>query len=43
MLVPFVEQGKPRVPGRLRGKIRVSADFDEWPDNIASAFGVPQA
>jgi prevent-host-death family protein len=28
-----------RVPGRLRGQIRISADFDVLPKDIADAFG----
>jgi len=30
----------PRVPGRLKGRIRMSDDFDEWPDDIARALGM---
>ena len=29
----------PRVPGRLRGQIRIGADFDVLPEDIADAFG----
>jgi prevent-host-death family protein len=32
-----------RKPGALRGKIRISADFDVLPDDIAEAFGMKQA
>ena len=28
-----------RVPGRLRGKIRIGADFDVLPEDVADAFG----
>jgi prevent-host-death family protein len=28
-----------RVPGRLRGQIRMAADFDVLPKDIADAFG----
>ena len=31
-----------RVPGALRGKIKIAEDFDELPDDIAKAFGVDQ-
>jgi len=30
---------EPRVPGRLRGQIRIAADFDELPADVAAAFG----
>jgi len=29
-----------RAPGALRNKIRISADFDQLPDDMAEAFGV---
>ena len=29
-----------RKPGALRGKIRIAADFDELPADIAKAFGM---
>jgi prevent-host-death family protein len=28
-----------RVPGRLRGRVRIAADFDRLPDDIGDAFG----
>ena len=31
----------PRVPGLLKGKIRIADDFDELPPEIAEAFGMP--
>lgn len=34
----FVPLKKPRQPGALRGKIRMSEDFDEWPDDILASF-----
>jgi len=40
ILMPFTRQQKPRVPGLLRGKIRIGSDFDVLPDDVASAFGV---
>lgn len=30
----------PRVPGALRGKIKIAEDFDELPEDIAAAFGM---
>ncbi|HUE95731.1 MAG TPA: hypothetical protein VMN39_03695 [Longimicrobiaceae bacterium] len=36
-LVPYTSA--PRQPGRLKGKIRIAADFDEpLPEEIARAF-----
>jgi prevent-host-death family protein len=29
-----------RKPGRMRGRIEVSEDFDEWPPDVARALGV---
>ena len=37
-LVPFVETRKPRRPGAWKGKVRISDDFDELPEDLASAF-----
>ncbi len=39
-LVPYNDQaGEPRKPGRLKGKIWVSPDFDApLPDQVAAAF-----
>ena len=31
---------KKRRPGALKGKIKISADFDELPADIAAAFGL---
>jgi len=39
ILTPFTRQLQPRIPGSLRGKIRIGADFDALPDDIAAAFG----
>jgi prevent-host-death family protein len=39
-IVPFVPRKGPRVPGAMKGKIRIHADFDTLPDDIAEAFGV---
>jgi prevent-host-death family protein len=38
-LVAYSGQIKPRTPGRLKGKIKIAADFDELPDKILAAFG----
>lgn len=40
-LVPFKGNGKPRVLGALKGKIRIHKDFDApLPPDIARAFGI---
>jgi len=39
-LVRYKGAGKPRRPGALRGRIRIADDFDELPEDIASAFGM---
>lgn len=43
ILTPFTSQRKPRVPGTLRGKIRIGSDFDVLPDDVSSAFGVARS
>ena len=37
-LVPYREQRRPRVPGRLAGKIWIAPDFDDTPEDIIAAF-----
>lgn len=39
-LVRFTGGGVVRKPGALRGKIRISTDFDALPDDVADAFGM---
>ncbi len=34
---------RPRVPGILRGKIRIQEDFDRLPPDVAAAFGMEKA
>ena len=29
-----------RTPGRMRGRVSVPEDFDEWPEDVARALGV---
>lgn len=29
-----------RHPGRMRGRVRVGEDFDQWPKDIAQALGM---
>lgn len=42
-LVPYQRSEEPRHPGALRGKIKIAADFDELPEDIAQAFGMVDA
>jgi len=37
-LVPYREQRKQIVPGRLAGKMWIAPDFDETPEDIIAAF-----
>ena len=39
-LIAYNEAKAARKPGALRGKIRIAADFDELPADIAKAFGM---
>ena len=39
-LVRYERSEEPRLPGVLRGKIKIADDFDELPQDIAEAFGV---
>lgn len=39
-LVRFERSDEPRRPGALKGQIRIAADFDELPDDLAEALGV---
>lgn len=33
-IIPYREDREPRIPGRLKGKLRIHEDFDELPDDI---------
>jgi prevent-host-death family protein len=37
-LVPYIEDATPRVPGGWEGRVTISEDFDELPDEVAAAF-----
>jgi prevent-host-death family protein len=37
-LVPFTSDSAPRTPGGWRGRVRMSADFDALPDDVAAAL-----
>ncbi len=39
-LVRYEVSEENRVPGALRGKIKIADDFDELPDDIAKSLGV---
>ena len=39
-LVRYERSTEPRKPGALRGKIKISEDFDEIPEDIAKVFGM---
>ena len=34
---------RPRVPGSLRGHVRIHEDFDSLPPDVAAAFGMEDA
>ncbi|KJH75559.1 type II toxin-antitoxin system prevent-host-death family antitoxin [Pseudomonas gregormendelii] len=37
-LLPHIDTPRARKPGRLKGKIRMSADFDKTPEDIIDGF-----
>ena len=37
-LIPHRKEGKRRQPGRFKGKIKMSDDFTETPDDIVGSF-----
>jgi len=39
-LVKYENNREARRPGALKGRIRISNDFDELPDDLAEAFGM---
>ncbi len=39
-LIRYTGASAPRVPGALKGQIKVGPDFDELPADIAAAFGI---
>ena len=39
-LVRYDRKNGQRLPGALRGKIKIADDFDELPEDIAKAFGM---
>jgi hypothetical protein len=41
-LVPYQQSEKTREGGQWRGKIHITSDFDDLPEDIAFAFGIKQ-
>lgn len=39
-LVRYEGQAEARRPGAMKGKIKLAADFDELPEDLAVAFGL---
>jgi len=39
-IVRYDRRNEPRMPGALRGKIKIADDFDELPKDIAKVFGM---
>jgi len=39
-LVKYEHSDQKRLPGALKGKIKIADDFDRLPEDIAEAFGV---
>ncbi len=37
-LVPLFRDTTPRTPGRFKGKIRLTGDFEKTPDEVIDAF-----
>jgi prevent-host-death family protein len=42
-LVPVRDSDTPRKGGQWKGKVRIAADFNELPEEIARAFGMDEA
>lgn len=40
VLTAYNKLQRPRHPGSLRGRIRISPDFDQLPEDLAEAFGI---
>lgn len=39
-LVPILDDPAPRLGGQWKGRVQISEDFDQLPDDIAAAFGM---
>ena len=42
-LMPLPRETSPRLGGQRRGQVRIAADFDQLPNDLAAAFGVESA
>lgn len=42
-LIAYHGPAVPRIPGALAGKIWISDDFDDLPDDISAAFGARES
>jgi prevent-host-death family protein len=38
--IPIAPPAVKRKPGRMRGRVQVPRDFDEWPEDIERALGI---
>ncbi len=39
-LVPILDGPAPRLGGQWKGRVRISEDFEQWPDDMAAALGM---
>jgi len=39
-IVPYKAAQKKRRLNYLKGKVKIAADFDQWPDDIATSLGI---
>ncbi|MFH1132332.1 MAG: type II toxin-antitoxin system Phd/YefM family antitoxin [Pseudomonadota bacterium] len=39
-IIPFKKNDKRRKPGALKGKMKISKDFDETPKEVLDLFGI---
>jgi prevent-host-death family protein len=39
-LMQYENSRRNRIPGALKGKIKIAHDFDELPEDISKAFGI---
>jgi prevent-host-death family protein len=41
-LVAYSGPARPRTPGAMSGEIWIAPDFDQLPEDMAEAFGIPE-
>lgn len=41
-IVPYGGAAQRRVPGSMEGEIWIAPDFDQLPEDMAEAFGIPE-